>query len=300
MSRALVLRAGDGALVTRAPAKVNLSLHVLGRRADGYHALESLVAFAGVADHLTLRPGAGLSLTIGGLRADAIEASRGNLVLKAALALADQVPGLALGAFHLVKRLPVAAGIGGGSADAGAALRLLAERNGLPLEDPRLMAAARATGADVPVCLAAAPRMMRGAGEKLGEPLSLPPLFAVLVNPGVAVETATVFRGLALTPGEARVGAAHPPIKTSLPPATFTEVLAAGRNDLEPPALAAAPVIGEALGLLRTIPDCRLARMSGSGATVFGLFDDCRAASRAARDLAALRPAWWVKATVLR
>jgi 4-diphosphocytidyl-2-C-methyl-D-erythritol kinase len=300
MTRAGVLRAGDGRLATRAPAKVNLTLQIVGRRADGYHDLESLVAFAGVSDDLTLRPGEGLSLVLSGPRAGEIAAGDGNLVLKAALALAGEVPGLVLGAFTLLKRLPVAAGIGGGSADAAAALRLLAALNGLDLHDPRLEAAAGATGADVPVCFAATARMMRGAGEELGPPLVLPPLFAVLVNPGVAVATATVFRGLGLKPGEARAGAAHPVIESGLPPAGLMAALAAGRNDLEVPALTAAPAIGEALGLLRQLPDCRLARMSGSGATVFGLFDECRAAARAARHIAALRPAWWVKATVLR
>ncbi|MFC7399474.1 4-(cytidine 5'-diphospho)-2-C-methyl-D-erythritol kinase [Chelatococcus sp. GCM10030263] len=300
MTRAIVLQTGDGRLATRAPAKVNLTLHVLGRRADGYHALESLVAFAGVSDDLTLRSGKGLSLALAGPRAGEIAAGDGNLVLRAALALAGEVPGLVLGAFTLLKRLPIAAGIGGGSADAAAALRLLAEVNGLARDDPRLVAAARATGADVPVCLAATARMMRGAGEELGPALTLPPLFAVLVNPGVVLETAMVFRGLGLAPGEERAGAAHPLVETKLPPPTFIAALAAGRNDLEAPALAAAPAIGEALALLREHSDCRLARMSGSGATVFGLFDDCRTASRAARHIAALRPAWWVKPTVLR
>jgi 4-diphosphocytidyl-2-C-methyl-D-erythritol kinase len=301
MTRAVVVRTDDGRLATRAPAKVNLTLHVVGRRADGYHALESLVAFAGASDYLTLWPGDGLSLTLAGPRAGEVEAGDGNLVIKAARALAAEVPRLVLGAFTLVKRLPVAAGIGGGSADAAAALRLLARANELGPDDPRLVAAARATGADVPVCLAATARMMRGAGEDLGPPLTLPPLFAVLINPGVAVETATVFRGLGLTPGEVvKPGPGHPPVEAGLAPEPLMAALASSRNDLEAPALRAAPAIGKALALLRDLPDCRLARMSGSGATVFGLFEDCRTASRAARHIAALRPAWWAKATMLR
>lgn len=309
----------DGWLATRAPAKLNLTLHVLGRRADGYHALESLVVFAGVCDRLSFLPGEALGLSVSGTRADGIGAGDDNLVLKAARALADHVPGLELGTFHLIKRLPVAAGIGGGSADAAAALRLLARHNRLAPDDSRLVAAARATGADVPVCLAGEARMMRGAGEDLGPRLMLPPLFAVLVNPGVAVATAAVFRALGLKAGESRAGQAHPDVAEVLTEAPLAATasgvsssatgairaalirsIAAGRNDMEAPAKAEAPVIDEALALLRASPDCRLARMSGSGATVFGLFDDCRAAARARQVIAAARPAWWAKATLLR
>ncbi|HMK79009.1 MAG TPA: 4-(cytidine 5'-diphospho)-2-C-methyl-D-erythritol kinase, partial [Xanthobacteraceae bacterium] len=173
------------ALAELAPAKVNLTLHVLGRRADGYHEIESLVVFADVGDRLTLAPGAALSLRVTGPTAAAAGEGGDNLVLKAARALAERVEGLRLGRFSLEKQLPVAAGLGGGSSDAAAALRLIAQENSLPLDDTRLSGAARATGADVPVCLAARARMMRGIGEILGQPLALPPLPAVLVNPGV-------------------------------------------------------------------------------------------------------------------
>ena len=296
---------GAGWLQARAPAKINLTLHVLGRRHDGYHALESLVVFAGTGDDLTFWPGDRVDLAVSGPRAGAIGVGADNLVLKAAHALAARVPGLRLGRFHLVKRLPVASGIGGGSADAAAALRLLAAHNGIAPDDARLAAAAQATGADVPVCLASTARMMRGAGEDLGPELDLPPLFAVLVNPGVAVETAAVFRGLGLEPGDGWDGEPHPDLAEATcgvprARASLQAALAGGRNDLERPAHALAPVIGEALVRLRGTERCWLARMSGSGATVFGLFDDCHAAAAARRAVAAERPDWWVKATVLR
>ena len=325
------------ALRTRAPAKVNLTLHILGRRADGYHALESLVVFAGVADHLELVPGEGLSLHVEGPTAAMAGPSDDNLVLRAARALMERRPGLVGGSFRLTKRLPAAAGIGGGSSDAAAALRLLARANGLPPDDPDVLAAARATGADIPVCLDPRARMMRGAGEEVGPPLALPRLHAVLVNPGVAVPTPSVFKAIGLKAGEAFPGAPHPPIAeqgahSSRPPhaevpaesgprskpegasfaASFSEapqdedvvewmrLLASARNDLEPPALMLAPAIGEALARLRATDGCRLARMSGSGATVFGLYADCHAAARAARAVRAAEPGWWVKPTVLR
>src|SRR4051794_31128949 len=151
-------------LATRAPAKINLTLHVLGRRADGYHQLESLVAFAGIGDDLQLVPASRLSLQVAGPTAALAGSDADNLVLKAAHLLAERVTGLRTGAFHLTKRLPVAAGIGGGSSDAAAALRLLARLNDLPLSHPALQDAARLTGADVPVCLEPKARMMRGIG----------------------------------------------------------------------------------------------------------------------------------------
>ena len=186
----------SGELAEFAPAKVNLTLHVLGRRADGYHEIESLVAFAGIGDRLTFRPGERLALAVSGPTGAAAGASDDNLVLKAARALAARVDGLRLGHFVLDKQLPVAAGLGGGSSDAAAALRLLAQVNGLSLDDERVRAAAQATGADVPVCLDPRARMMRGIGEILSDPMTLPELPAVLVNPGVAVPTRDVFAAL--------------------------------------------------------------------------------------------------------
>ena len=287
-------------LAARAPAKVNLTLHVLGRRPDGYHALESLVAFAGTGDTLTLAPGETLDLTVAGPTGPSAGPVESNLVLKAARALAERVEGLRWGAFRLVKRLPAAAGLGGGSSDAAAALRLLARLNALPLDHPAVCDAARATGADVPVCLAARARMMAGAGERLGPALRLTRLSAVLVNPGVPVETPAVFRSLGLKPGEPLAGAPHPAVESGLSREDLIERLARARNDLEAPALALAPVVGEALALLRRTPGCRLARMSGSGATVFGLYDDGAASAAAAKAIRRERPDWWVKTTSLR
>lgn len=287
-------------LADRAPAKVNLTLHVLGRRAgDGYHVLESLVAFAGTGDRLTLDPAAPLGLTVSGPTAGPAGPTDDNLVLRAARSLAARVPDLRMGAFHLIKRLPVAAGIGGGSSDAAAALRLLGRLNGLPSDHPAVVAAARETGADVPVCLDPRARIMRGAGEEIGPALGLAPLPAVLVNPGVPVPTAPVFKALGLAVGETRAGAGHPVIHEGLDADAVVAAIAPARNDLEAPALTVAPVIGDVLAALRQ-RGCRLARMSGSGATVFALFSDRRAAVRAASTLRADHPAWWVAPTFLR
>ncbi|WP_262296347.1 4-(cytidine 5'-diphospho)-2-C-methyl-D-erythritol kinase [Microvirga sesbaniae] len=283
-------------LATRAPAKINLTLHVLGRRADGYHALESLVAFASTGDDLRLEPGAALALAVDGPTAALAGSGADNLVLKASRLLAERVEGLRLGTFHLTKRLPVAAGIGGGSSDAAAALRLLARLNGLPLSHPAVREAARLTGADVPVCLEPRARMMRGTGAELGAALDLPRLFAVLVNPRVPVETPAVFKALGLQPGQRLAGEVHPAIE----PRGLIDALRAARNDLEPPALRLQPLIGEALGLLGRTTGCRLARMSGSGATVFSLYDGCGTTAEAARAVKHARPDWWVKATSLR
>ena len=287
-------------LTTRAPAKINLTLHVLGRRPeDGYHVLESLVAFAVVADTLTLDPGPDLTLSVAGPTAGPAGPLDDNLVLRAARHLATEVPGLRLGAFHLHKELPVAAGIGGGSSDAAAALRLLAELNSLSLDHPAVVAAARATGADVPVCLDPRGRMMRGAGEAVGPALGFEGLPAVLVNPGVPVSTAPVFKALGLAVGQTLGGARHPAVPAGLDAEGVLAAIIPARNDLEPPALTVAPVIGEALALLRAQDGCRLARMSGSGATVFSLFPGMDAAEAAASAVRSARPDWWVVPTRL-
>jgi 4-diphosphocytidyl-2-C-methyl-D-erythritol kinase len=278
----------------KAPAKVNLTLRVLGRRADGYHELESLVAFAGVGDALTFAPGDALTLTVSGPTAPAAGDSADNLVLKAARALAERIAGLSLGRFALSKRLPVAAGLGGGSADAAAALRLLAQANGIARDDPRLMQAAQATGADVPVCLDPRPRLMRGVGDVLSAPLDLPRLFAVLINPGVAVSTRDVFAALNLPSAAPSAPAGPPPA-----PSALLAEIASGRNDLEQPAIELEPVIADVLSVLNKLPGCRLARMSGSGATCFGLFETNAAATAAARTVRVGYPQWWVRATVL-
>jgi 4-diphosphocytidyl-2-C-methyl-D-erythritol kinase len=278
----------------KAPAKVNLTLRVLCRRADGYHDIESLVAFAGVGDVLTFTPGGALTLAVRGPTASSAGDVADNLVLKAARAFAGEVEGLALGHFDLSKRLPVAAGLGGGSADAAAALRLLARASGIAPDDSRLLQAARATGADVPVCLDPRPRLMRGIGDVLSAPLGLPRLFAVLVNPGVAVSTRDVFAGLQLPPA-----APTAPPATPVDSAALMAEVAGGRNDLEGPAIELEPAIADVLAVLGKLPGCRLARMSGSGATCFGLFGSTATASAAARTLRVGYPAWWVRATVL-
>jgi len=284
-----------------APAKINLTLRVRGRRADGYHDIESLVVFASLGDRLALTPSDTLGLALRGPNAGTLAAedpgAGDNLVVRAARALAERVDGLKLGHFILDKRLPVAAGIGGGSTDAAAALRLLARRNGLAPEDARLFDAARATGADVPVCLDPRPRLMRGIGEILSEPLALPPLPAVLVNPGVAIATRDVFGKLGLSPGEmqpAETDVSIPGRRDAL-----VDHIARRANDLEPAAVALQPVVRTVLDALRRCDGCRLARMSGSGATCFALFPSQRAAATAVRSLRASHPAWWVRATTL-
>lgn len=290
------------ALVARAPAKVNLTLAVRGRRADGYHDLESLVVFAAAGDELRFVPGgSGFRLMVRGRTAAEAGPAADNLVIKAARLLAERVPGLPRGTFTLVKRLPVAAGLGGGSSDAAAALRLLARAADLAPADPRLMEAARLTGSDVPVCLVPAARFMRGTGHDLGPPLALPRLAALLVNPRVAVPTPAVFGRLGLAVGATGQGDPAVVIEDGVARdrRALLPLLAASRNDLEAPALALAPVIGEALAMLRADPACRLARMSGSGATVFGLYDTCRVAAAAGKAIAAVHPDWWVKLTML-
>jgi 4-diphosphocytidyl-2-C-methyl-D-erythritol kinase len=285
-------------LVENAPAKVNLTLRVLRRRDDGYHELESLVVFADFGDRLSFSRGGKLALTVSGPSAAQAGEGDDNLVLKAARALAAHRPGTVLGAFDLDKRLPVAAGLGGGSADAAAALRLLAQANGLAGDDPKLYAAARATGADVPVCLDPRPRIMRGIGEVLSSPLSLPPLPAVLVNPGVALATKAVFAGW--RPAAVQGIAVDIDAVAKLTDAdALLQFLDPQTNDLEAPAIVLRPVVAEVLTALRGLPGCKLARMSGSGATCFGLFTAAEAASKASEILCNRYPHWWALATVL-
>jgi len=291
-----VAAADSGDLADVAPAKVNLTLHVLGRRADGYHEIESLVAFADVGDRLTFVPGDTLALDVTGPTAAAAGEGADNLVLKAARALAERVDGLRLGRFSLEKQLPVAAGLGGGSSDAAAALRLLARVNDLSLDDERVRAAARATGADVPVCLDPKARMMRGIGEVLSDPFALPELPAVLVNPGVAVPTKDVFAALA-APALTAPAQAEDFFAINTDAAALVSILAARRNDLEIPAIKLQAVIADVLEALQASPHCLLARMSGSGATCFALFGSAGAAQEVAQRLQADHPGWWVRAT---
>ena len=284
----------DEPLIAKAPAKINLTLRVLGHREDGYHELESLVAFADLADKVELEPGEGATLDITGPYAAACGTIADNLVLKAHAALRERVPGLKAGQFLLDKQLPVAAGIGGGSADAAAALRLLARANDIPRGDERLSSAALATGADVPVCLGLTARVMQGVGERLSTPVALPELPAVLVNPGVPLATRAVFAAFAGSQGSAD------PLK-NLPRArdAMIEFLIRHGNDLTQAAIACAPVVSEVLIALRALPGIQLARMSGSGSTCFGLFRSPGEAQAAAKRLAAERREWWVRPTVL-
>lgn len=277
------------ALRETAPAKINLNLRVVGRRADGYHDLESLVAFADFGDELTLAPGRETALDIAGPFAKDCGSSDDNLVLKAARAL-----GLPAGRFTLDKRIPVAAGLGGGSADAAAALRLIARANRLADDDRRLAAAALACGADVPVCLQSKPRVMKGLGEKLSSPVVLPRLHAVLVNPGVPLRTAEVFASFrGDEPSNMPVD--HVPFDRS----ALLAWLAARGNCLTRAAVSRVSAITTVFDAIGAQPGCRLARMSGSGATCFGLFDDRAAAADAAKELLKLHGNWWIRPVTL-
>ena len=273
------------AVVEFAPAKVNLTLHVTGRRADGYHLLDSLVVFALVGDRVTVRPLSGLSLSVIGPQAAALPVRDDNLVLRAARLMGGDV------AVVLDKVLPVASGIGGGSADAAATLRAMA-RLGRAMPDA---AAVLALGADVPVCLAGGAARMTGVGEGVTPVAGLPEAWLVLANPGVAVATQEVFSALARRDGLPMPG--RLPLVRSV--TALAEFLATQRNDLQAAAIGLAPVIGAVLADLAEQPGCHLARMSGSGATCFGLFDDSAGARAAAARLHSARPGWWVAAAAM-
>jgi 4-diphosphocytidyl-2-C-methyl-D-erythritol kinase len=291
------------ALIDEGRAKVNLTLRVVGRRTDGFHDLESVVAFADCADRLTLTPGSDLTLQMSGPLAQACGETSDNLVLKATRLLAERVPGLKSGSFTLEKVLPVAAGIGGGSADAAAALRLLAKLNGLSLDDERLREVALETGADVPVCLASRACDMTGVGDTL-TPLSLPIMPCVMINPCVPVPTKDVFKALGLRSGELLVGVTDVFRGVDWPEAgasveDWVEVLAASANDLEAPAMRIQPVIGEVIAALNATNGAWLARMSGSGATCFAIYENTADAGRAAEKIRREHPGWWVHAGTL-
>ena len=296
-------RQACAALVESAPAKVNLTLEIRGRRADGYHELESLVVFARIGDRVRLMPGEPLGLDLRGPFARALNSESDNLVLRAAREFARRVPRASLGRFELTKRLPVASGIGGGSSDAAAALRLLARVSGIGQSDARLFETACAVGADVPVCLSASARLVRGIGEQLSDALPVPSLAAVLVNPGIALATKDVFAALASTTSGGLAERVHErAISPDEIPAERTGMLSflrEHRNELEEPAISLAPPVADALSTLRATPGCELARMSGSGATCFGIFGSAGAALAAARALRASHPRWWICATTL-
>ncbi|BCP52621.1 4-diphosphocytidyl-2-C-methyl-D-erythritol kinase [Kaistia sp. 32K] len=280
-----------------APAKINLALHVTGRRADGYHELDSLVVFAGIGDTIEAiaEPGALTpALRIEGPFAAGLDIGPDNLVLRAARA--HQAAGGAIGGFglRLIKNLPVASGIGGGSADAAATLRLLGRIAPLPAASATLPDPIAATlGADVPMCLRSTPLRATGIGDRLTPARGLPRLPMLLVNPRAAVSTPAIFRALARADH-----AALPDL-----PADFADAAALAawlhgtRNDLEAPAIATLPVIADGIAAVGATEHCLLARMSGSGATVFGIYPDDASAARAAERLAAAHPDWWIAST---
>lgn len=273
-----------------APAKINLYLHVVGRRSDGYHLLDSLIAFAGVGDRLEGERADDLTLAIEGPMASALLPEvEDNIVLKAARALA-RAAGIRSGArLTLTKILPVASGIGGGSADAAAALRLLMRLWDVSLSAAELYDLALSLGADVPVCLAGRSAAMAGIGDSLRPTPVLPPVWLVLVNPRESLPTPDVFRS------RRGVFSEHAPLEAA--PATAEALVAAlldRRNDLTEAARQHVPAIDDVLAALSVTPGCLLARMSGSGATCFGLFGDETAARAAAAAVAAVHPGWWI------
>jgi len=272
-----------------APAKVNLYLHVTGRRSDGFHLLDSLVVFAGVGDRITFAPADDLSLTLSGPGAGALSVEPDNIVLKAARRLADALGRQPQAAITLEKHLPVAAGIGGGSADAAATLRGLLQLWRADLDEKILFELGLSLGADLPVCLAGRPTQMAGVGEVLTPSVKLPPAWLVLVNPRLALSTPAVFK--------ARSGDFTPAAPLSEPPTDarhLARLLADRRNDLAPPAMALEPKVGEMLDAIAATDACLLSRMSGSGATCFGLYGDAEGAAAAAAQLTARHPEWWV------
>jgi 4-diphosphocytidyl-2-C-methyl-D-erythritol kinase len=272
-----------------APAKVNLYLHITGRRADGYHVLDSLVVFAGTGDRLRFVPSERLSLTLEGPGAQELAADDDNLVLRAARLLAEALGRPAGAAITLEKHLPVASGIGGGSADAAATLRGLLSLWEADLDDSKLTEIGLKLGADLPVCLAGRPTQMSGIGETLTPTVPLPPAWLVLVNPRIALSTPAVFK--------ARSGSFTPaaPLASPLADArALAAALARRRNDLAGPAIQLEPLVEIMLEAIAATDGCLLARMSGSGATCFGLYADEAAAHLAAAALRQAHPGWWI------
>ena len=299
------IASAETALVETALAKVNLSLRVVGCRTDGYHELESVVAFATAGDRLSLAPGPAFALHVDGPFQTALAGE--NLVTKAVRLTAEAAAAvggrLLSGHIQLTKTLPVAAGLGGGSADAAAALRLLQRANpGLAgqLDWPHL---ALQLGADVPVCLISRANLMTGIGERLFPIANLPPAAILLANPRVPLSTADVFRALA---ARAVAGAAPASLQPLAQPPAFRDfehmiaVLQASGNDLEPVALRLCPPVGEVLACLARLPGARLVRMSGSGPTCFAVFATVAAAAAAAEALRQSQPIWWIAAASLQ
>jgi 4-diphosphocytidyl-2-C-methyl-D-erythritol kinase len=275
-------------LTEAAPAKINLFLHVGTKRADGFHPLQSLAVFTQAGDVLALEAAADLSLTLEGPFAQGLEGEGDNLVLRAARQLGGKGASL-----HLTKNLPVASGIGGGSADAAAALRGLRHLWNLPKDDAALQAIAAGLGSDIPVCLVSQPCFMESRGEVLRPAQAMPRVPMLLVNPGVAVSTKDVFAALKIRSG----------VEQTLPRGDFCDLadllrfLETTGNDLEAPAKGLQPVIGEVLEKIAALPGALLARMSGSGATCFGIFADDGCCARAADILRQTAPGWWIAPT---
>lgn len=287
-----------GGLAEPAPAKLNLTLHVVGRRSDGFHLLDGLVAFTALGDRVAVRSrptGAGLALRLTGPFARALEAEPDNLVVRAAEALAEALRRPGDLELTLEKTLPVASGIGGGSADAAATLRAVARLWEVPLDHPALVRTAAGLGADVPMCLARRTAWITGTGTVDAPGPELTGIPVVLVNPGVPLSTPEVFR--------ARHGRFSVPdrfvLADTAAPQALAAALAPRRNDLTDAAIRLVPAIAAVLEALGATPGCLLARMSGSGATCFGLFETAAEADAAAAAVAAAKPAWWVRATAL-
>jgi len=280
-------------LAELAPAKINLALHVTGRRDDGYHLLESLVVFAELGDRITVAAATEDGFGVDGRFAADVPVDGGNLVLKARDALRAAFPHHTTQpvAIALEKNLPVASGIGGGSSDAAAALRALSRLWRLPADAATLARLALPLGADLPMCLAGHPLIARGIGEQLAPVRHFPSLPMVLVNPGIAVATPSVFRALA--------SRENPPLAPLDSADTVLDWLTTSRNDLEPAAMSIEPSIVAVLSTLRT-SGAAFARMSGSGATCFGIFDSNAAAAHAATAISAERPGWFSAATTTR
>ncbi len=293
------VRDAVAAIVTQdARAKVNLTLRVLGRRADDYHLLQSLVVFPALADRLVARAADDLTLDLAGPFAAALAGGPNgeddNLVLRAARVLRREAGVVAGAHLTLEKNLPVASGIGGGSADAAATLRILSRLWNVTMDEAALAEIATTLGADVAVCLSPRPALMWGIGERIARLDALPPFWLLLANPGIALATKAVFRELAAPRFSAMQKAPPHPAFASLD--ALLAWLAREGNDLERPAKALAPEVGQVLAALGATQGCRLARMSGSGATCFGLYADERAAREAARVLGAAHAGWWLEA----
>lgn len=286
-------------LKSSAPAKINLTLRIGRRREDGYHEIESLIAFADIGDALVFVSGGEFSLLVDGPTAGAAGPNDDNLVLKAARKLESKFPDVARGKFNLTKNLPAGAGLGGGSSDAAAALRLLAEASGIAADDPRVIEAARETGADVLVCLDPKARFVSGVGDKLSKPLKIPALSAMLVYPGVPVPTALVYQThdrFGDDPATlGRDAAAIPLVKKK-----FMDFLQLETNDLTKAARAITPLIASAHELIDEVDDAILIRMSGSGSAVFAVYEDLETAEASAEMIREERPHWWVRTTTLR